>query len=51
MTDSRGSFSFAAVPADMPITLIVKARGRVQRVTLDGPVSPTEPAIIELDLS
>ena len=51
MTDRRGAFSFAAVPADMPIALVVKARGRVQQVTLDGPVSPTEPAIIELDLT
>jgi hypothetical protein len=50
MTDSRGAFSFAAVPADMPITLVVKARGRVQQVTRDGPVS-ADPVVIELDLS
>lgn len=49
-TDHHGLFSFATIPADLPIRLIVKAKGRVQSVNVDRPTSEADPAIIRLSL-
>lgn len=49
-TNARGQFSFATIPVDLPIHLIVKAKGRTQPATVDRPTSEANPAIISLTL-
>lgn len=49
-TDGRGRFSFATVPADAGATrLRVKAKGRVQSITVEQPASDHEPLAIRFD--
>jgi hypothetical protein len=53
-TDARGRFHLSNVPGELPgsqgIQLLVKAKGRVQSVTVDQPTSDGEPLAIRFDL-
>lgn len=51
MTDADGRFRFPGMPANGPAQLIVKARGRTLAVSVSGPTSEAEPALITLDLA
>ncbi len=51
VTGPDGRFRFAAVPAEGPAQLVVKARGRTLAISVSGPTSEAEPAIIQMDLA
>lgn len=49
-TNARGQFTFATIPVDLPVHLVVKAKGRTQPATVDRPTSEANPAVISLKL-
>lgn len=49
-TDMRGKFFFSTVPAEpRSLQMVVKAKGRVQIVTVEQPASEKEPFVIRFD--
>ena len=49
ITDGQGRFRFAAVPANLPLRLLVKAKRRQTQI-ITGPAADGQPCIIRMEL-
>ncbi len=46
-SDTKGQFTLANLPADLPVHLVITAKGRKRNVEVNQPTSTSEPFLIE----